>query len=172
MDKTVLTMLHTIQSSYEKLRSGQVAVADSDLDGVTAGLTYKSTDRPDDSECFVAGPEVGGVTLIFDGEGSATDTFSWSLYGYRTVGPGNIGPAEIVAAGTGLLGTAVSENGFLYADTIVITNPGSWYDVPIAIDSGNNRICKLCFDLVGFKYLSIRFTAIGGTSMQCYVSYF
>lgn len=169
-----MTMLHTIQSSYEKVRSAHVTAADSDLDGFTTGLTFKSTDRPADSECFTAGPEVGGVTLIFDGKGSAGDTFSWSLYGYRTVGPGNIGPAEIIAAGTGILGTAVSESGtgYLYADTIVITNPGSWYDVPVAIDSGNNRICKICFDFVGFKHLSVRFTAIGGTSMQTYVSFF
>ena len=169
-----MTMLHTIQSSYEKVRSAHVTVADSDLDGTTTGLTYKSSDRPADSECFVAGPEVGGVGVIFDGEGSDGDTFSWSMYGYRTVGEGNLGPAEIIGSGTGILGTALSESGtgYLYADTVAITNPGSWYDVPVAIDSGNNRICKVCFDLVGFKYLSVRFTVIGSTSMQAYVGFF
>jgi len=165
-------MLHTIQSSYESVRSSHVLAADADLDGTTAGLTYKSTDRPSDNECFIAGPEVGGVGIIFEGEGSENETFSWSMYGYRTVGEGNIGPAEIIGTGTGILGTAVSENGYLYADTIVVTNPGSWYDVPVAIDSGNNRICKICFDLAGFKYLSVRFTVIGCTSIQSYVAYF
>lgn len=165
---------HTIQSSYEKIRSGHVTSADTDLDGTTTGLTYKSSDRPSDSECFVAGPEVGGIGVIFDGEGSDLDTFSWVLYGYRTVSGTGIGPAEIIGAGTGALGPALSETGtgYLYADTVVITNAGSWYDVPVAVDSGTDRICKICFDMCGFKYLSVRFTAIGGTSMQAYVGYF
>ncbi len=172
-----MSMLHTIQSSYETIRADYVTVADSDLDGFTAGLTYKATDRPDD--VFEAGPEVGGITVIFDGVASDGDTFSWSMYAYRTVGErddgsSNIGPAEIVAAGTGIFGTAVSEtgDGYLYADTVVITNPGNWYDVPVAIDSGNDRICKICVDFAGFKFLSVRFTAIGSTSINAHVAYF
>ena len=100
------------------------------------------------------------------------------MYGYRTVADAdnssNLGPAEIIGSGTGIFGTAVSEtgDGYLYVDTVVITNPGNWYDVPVAIDSGNNRICKICFDFSGFKFLSVRFTAIGSTSINAHVAYF
>ena len=164
-------MQHTIQSSWERIRSSYVTVADTDLDGVTTGLTYKSSDRP--SDCWTAGPEAGGTTVIFDGEASNNETFAFTLWGYRTVGQ-DIGPAEIVCAGTGAFGTALSETGtgYLYADTLVITNPGSWYDVPVAIDSGNDRICKICFDLCGFKYLSVRFTTINSASINGHVAYF
>ena len=164
-----MSQLHTHQSSYQKIRSNFVTAADATLS------SYKATDRPADSECFVAGPEVGGVSVIFAGSGSDNDTFSWILYGYRAVGEGaNIGPAEFICSGTGILGAAEAEigSGYLYADTIVITDPGNWYDVPVAVDSGNNRICKICFDLCGFKYLHVRFTAIGGASMQAYVGFY
>ena len=167
-----MSQLQTHQSSYQKIRSDFISVADTALDGVTAGITYKSTDRPSDSECFVAGPEVGGVTVIFSGVGADDDTFSWALWGYRTVAEDQVGPAEFICSGTGILGTALAEIGDRYADTIAITDPGNWYDVPVAIDSGNDRICKICFDLCGFKYLHVRFTVIGGTSMQGYVSFF
>ena len=168
-----MTMLHTIQSSYERIRAEYITVADAALTPATAGLTYKASDRP--SDCFEAGPAAGGgMCVIFDGEATDGDTFSWSLYGYRTVAEGGIGPAEIICSGTGIFGTAVSDtgDGYLYVDTIVITNPGSWYDVPVAIDSDSNRICKICFDFAGFKFLSVRFTVIGSTSINGHVAYF
>jgi len=128
------------------------------------------------ADVWKAGPESGGTTVIFLGTGAADTTFSWSMHGYRTVGEGGVGPGEVIAEGTGILGAAVSEVGDRYADTIVITNPGSWYDVPVAIDSGNNRICKVCFDLCGFRYILVQFTDIGGggqaTGMTAYCAYF
>ena len=161
-------MQHTIQSSYEALRSAIVTSADATL------TSYKSTDRP--SDIWSGGPEVGGVGIIFIGTGADDATFSWSLHAYRTVGESNVGPAEFIANGTGILGAAVSEVGDRYADTISITEAGSWYDVPVAVDSGNNRICKVCFDLCGFKYILVQFTDIGGvgeaTGMNAYISYF
>ena len=163
-------MLHTMQSSYQPLRKSLVTVSDSALDGVTAGLTYKSTDRPDD--CFEAGPEVGGVGVIFIGTGADNSTFSWKLYGYRTVAESGVGPGEFIAQGNGILGTALSEVGTRYADTLVVTVPGSWLDVPVAVDSGNNRICKVCFDLCGYRYLYAEITLGTATGIQPYVGFF
>jgi len=150
------------------MRSSIITTADATL------TSYKSTDMP--SDVWEAGPAAGGVTVIFIGTGADDATFSWSLHGYRAVGQDQVGPGEIIASGTGILGAALSEIGTRYADTINITNPGSWYDVPVAIDSGNNRICKVCFDLCGFKYVISQFTAIGAggqaTGMNSYVAYF
>jgi len=169
-------MQHTIQASYEKVRSGFVTSDDTVLDGITSGLTYKSSDRPA-SECWESGPAVGANTVLFIGNGAENTTFSWKMYGYRTAAEDGVGPAEIIAEGTGIMGTALAEVGTRYADTVVITNPGSWLDVPVAIDSGNDRICKVCYDFCGFKYLYTEFTNIGGgggevTSIQAYVAYF
>ena len=160
-----MSMIHTIQSSYQAVRK-EFVTADATL------TSYSGTSRP--SDCFEAGPEVGGVGIIFAGVGSDTDTFSFSMHGYRTAAENGIGPAEFICSGTGALGPVETElgNGSLYADTILITQQGSWYDVPVAIDSGNDRICKVCYDFCGFKYLYVDFTAIGGTSMNAYVGYF
>ena len=163
-------MQHTIQSSYEAIRSGFVTTDDSAL------TSYKSTDRPT-SECWESGPATGGVSVIFIGNGADNTTFSWTLYGYREAAEDSVGPAEFIASGTGILGAALAEVGTRYADTIVVSVPGSWLDVPVAIDSGNDRICKVCFDLCGYKYLYVLFTNVGGgggeaTSIQAYVSFF
>lgn len=170
-----MAMLHTMQAGYQKIRSDFVSSDDSALDGVTSALTYKSTDRPV-NECFVAGPEVGGIGVIFIGNGADDTTFGFKLYCYRTVAENGVGPAEFICSGTGILGTALSEVGTRYADTVVITNAGNWLDVPVAIDSGNNRICKVCFDLCGYRYLYVEFSGVGGageaTSMQSYVAFF
>ena len=160
-----MSMLHTMQSSYQAMRSSFVTVD-------TTLASYKSSGRPSDS--FTAGEEVAGVGIIFAGVGSDEDTFSWSLHGWRVASESGVGPAEFICSGTGALGPVVTElsNSSLYADTVSISDPGSWYDVPVAIDSGNDRICKVCFDLCGFKYLYVDFTAIGGTSMNGYVGFF
>jgi len=165
-----MSMSHTIQTSYEAVRSGYVAADDTALDGATSGRTYMQADRRV-AECWEAGPEVGGVTLIFAGSSADTETFSWKLYGYRVEGP-----AEFVCEGTGALGPAVAPGGKLYADTLVITDPGNWLDIPVAVDSTNNRICKVCFDLCGFKHLYVEFSDFGGvgeaTDIQAFVAFF
>lgn len=166
-----MSMTHTFQSSYERMRLNFV-IAD---DSAYTASTYVSGSRPTD--CWQAGPEVGGVGIIFIGTGVANNTFGWELYGYRVASEDGVGPAEFIGSGTGALGTAEAEVGDLYADTIVITDPGSWLDVPVAIDVGNNRVCKVCFDLCGYKYVYVRFVDIGGggaeaTSMNAYIGYF
>lgn len=164
-----MSMLHTMQSSYQRMRKFFITSDDNSLP------SYKSSDRPED--VFECGPEVGGVGIIFIGDGVENDTFSWSIYGYRACGLDGVGPGEFICSGTGLLGTAVSEVASLYADTITITDPGSWLDVPIAIDVGNNRICKVCFDLCGYKYIYVMFTGVGGggvevDSINAYLGFF
>lgn len=122
------------------------------------------------------------VCIIFAGEDTANETFSWRLWAWRN----NNGPAEHVANGTGVLGsqdvvlypdsgTAVTAS-TLWADTLSITNNTfikTWY----VADSGNNRVAKLWGDLAGYEWIYCEITNAGDAGgeaglVSVYYAYF
>jgi hypothetical protein len=106
------------------------------------------------------------VEIIFGGTNAENETFSFGIFGYAN----NNGPAELICTGTGILGaqdivkypeTAVAVTGW-WADTLVVT---SYHPTTIIVaDSGNDRVAKLCFDTIGYKYLKCYIYDADGTT--------
>jgi hypothetical protein len=144
-----------MQNGYEPLRVDYATADDSVKDGTTANLTFQHVDMP--STVKQVGPEANICEMLFEGAGSENDTFSFKLYSYSVNGP-----AEIICAGNGILGTAKYDNDHLYCDTVTFTEQTNWLDTPVTVDSGNNRICRVCTDLFGTRFIDIEFTNVGG----------
>lgn len=112
--------------------------------------------------------KVNGLSLCFAGGDSADDAFTWTVFAWRNEN----GPAEIVADGTGLLGTQgvikFPHNGVatntLWADTLVISND-RWFKEIEATSEGGNSVSKVWFDAAGYRYFYVEIpTAVGVTS--------
>lgn len=120
------------------------AGTDQTCDNVTTrGSTVDAVELP---------PHANAGLVLFHGTDTADETMAWMLVGWRGLG----GPAEFIANGTATLGTqqleAATTTG-LYADTIAITAQ-KWPSIISIVDSGNNRVAKLVFDLCGIKHIA------------------
>lgn len=134
----------TIQTGHNSLRTG-VTADDTPLDGATKNLTYAIGDKP--STAATVHPNWNNVQIYFYGTDAANETCNFKLYAYR-----EDGPAVLVCYGSFILGTAVTGGtSEYYADTISITDV--WPAEVVVSDSGNNRVCTLAFDVIGYKYL-------------------
>jgi len=105
------------------------------------GLTTTVDIRQDDNAAIVT----------FYGTTTANQSLDWMLVGWREGGP-----AEHIATGTALLGTqrvATGTSTTLYADTITISSQ-TWPKTVSVVDSGNDRIAKLVFDLCGIAWIA------------------
>lgn len=115
-----------------------------------------------------AGTNARNVQLIFAGGDTANETFSWKVYAWRN---GN-GPAELVAYGTGVLGSQAvvkyPHNGAAatsryWADTLVVTDGSRWPKTVYSTDeTGNNEAAKLVFATLGYKYFYVEITSADG----------
>ena len=150
-----MSMYHTLQAGYEPLRKDYATSDDSVKDGTTTGLTFMFSDKPAITK--QVGPEANICEILFEGAGSANDTFSFKMYSYSVNGP-----AEIIAAGDCILGTAKYDSTHLFCDSVTFTDLTNWLDTPVRVDHGNNRMCRVCFDLFGTRFIDIEFTNIGG----------
>jgi hypothetical protein len=151
-------MLHTIQGTYESMRTGDVTTDDTALDGETSGYTYHWHDKP--SEAFELGQEFNSCEIIFTGGYECADNtanadttddgnFAFNIYGYT-----ERGPAEFLCEISGTVGTArITDSTLaLYVDTLTVSSQKHMKKLMVE-DSGNNRIAKLSFDVLGYKYL-------------------
>ena len=152
-------MYHTLQAGFEPLRQVYATSDDSVKDGTTVNLTFQAGDRP--SNVKQIGPEANICEIMFEGAGSVNDTFSFKMYSYSVNGP-----AEIICAGDCVLGTAKYDADHLFCDTVTFTDVSNWLDTPVAVDNGNNRIFRVCFDLFGTRFIDIEFTNIGGGGLE------
>jgi hypothetical protein len=164
-------MLQTFQGSYILLAEATQDI--SGFDGTSPGLTSHWHDLPADRPAgespnirdatqgtVMLGPEANGCVIIAACVSTATEdkNGNFELWGWP-----ELGPAEYIAdisCTTGLnyindISTA------LYVDTMTIAEQFHVKNLT-AKDSGNNRICKLQFDLAGIKYLSCRWYDITG----------
>jgi hypothetical protein len=107
--------------------------------------------------------------VSFCGGTAADKTFSWKIYAWR----GSRGMCELVAYGTGTLGTqavvkyphnSATATSKFWADTLTITKD-AWLSTTSAIDNGgDNRVAKLKFAANGFKYFYCEITSADNSS--------
>jgi len=154
-----MSVLHTIQASYEPMRSGDVTTDDTALDGETDGYTYHCEDRP--KEAYKLGPEYNSCEIIFTGGYECADNtenadttdggnFAFKFYGYA-----EHGPAEYLCDVSGTIGLArISDSTLaLYADTLTIASQAHIKTISTADAAGSDRIAKLIFDTCGLRYI-------------------
>lgn len=150
--------LHTIQTSYEKMRSKGV---DSDEATIT---DFKPSARiADDADTSTAwyplNQESNGAEIIFYQEdGTANVNSTVQVWG-RAV---NNGPAELVAEISGTVGTAsiLNDTTALAWDTMTIVFDGLPVNIVASDASGSNRVSRITFDTMGLKYLKPIWTDI------------
>lgn len=145
-------MLNTIQGTYEPLRpeTGEV-------DGTLSVNAWDWTAKP--STAFRTGPEWNSMEMIFKfpSDATANDDADGNIFGYVENGPKEWIAEISVTAGTATIGADAAS---LYGDTIVIGSQGHPTTVSVS-DSATNRAAKLTFDILGYKYISVEFTAAG-----------
>lgn len=134
--------------------------------------TRVMTPRP--SELWEIGPEANAVGIIFSGQALNDTTAHYALYTWRDNGPRELALSGKINFSDGCMYDTTS---YLYADTITIDEARNWFSIPDVIDVGNDRVCKLAFDPVGYKYWRIDFTDVGvgansADSVQAYGSFF
>jgi hypothetical protein len=125
------------------------------------------------------------------GGGTINDTFSWKLYAWRTMN----GPGELVATGTGLLGSqavttypanvgtneaGVSPTGTatskFWIDSFTVTTQ-YWLNTLNVSLVGGNSVATLGFDTFGYEWFYFEITDADGTGteaelMTMYYSFF
>lgn len=145
-----MSLLETKQDKYYVLRAVS-ATDDTAMDLAGTDSTCDFENIP--SYAITVPHRVNSINIIFKGTDGANEIMNWALYAYK-----EDGPAEFIANGTATLGTqpvdsdVAGATGGFYADTISITSQ-KWLRVLSVIDSGNDRVAKLTFDLCGYKYL-------------------
>lgn len=176
------SLTNTIRAKYILLR------AEADENSSTIDLTSAGdfAQKPSAAIRLPANGDSGyanAVQLIFCGGSAADKTFSYKLYGWRN---GN-GPAEMLATGTGTLGTQAvvkyphnsntATNKF-WADTLAISDQGAVKTFYVSDASGANRVAKLYGDICGYEWLYCEITGADGATgneagdVSVYFSYF
>jgi len=161
-----MPMLHTLQTSYEPMRSADVTADDTLIDpsGSAGNWLTDFTSR----DVYELGPETNGVEIIFWAEADETDYFGCKLWG-GAVGTPSI--AEFICDMSGQAGAAIADvtnpdnTSRLFVDYIYIFDQAH-IDMVGLLDSsrGNNRIAKLAFDTYGYKFLYPEFYTVGDTT--------
>lgn len=154
-----MTMMHTIQACYEKMRVADVTLDDTGFDGVTKGQRYTDITTRD---VYMYDTAANGVEIMFSGECVDGDTFGAEIWNISTDGIG-----DKVADITGAAGTAVADmtnmdnTSRLFMDTITISEEFHLKEVTVA-DSANNRFAKIGLDTLGSKGGAVTFHSVGG----------
>ena len=168
--------VETVQKGYSLVRStvdgDESAVIDLTTDGEWAvrptGIFKVQSNRREETQAnaisltFAAGIDAGTT--------ADAKTLSWKIYAWKEAES----PAEYVALGTATFGTqdvgrlpdkTHQLTGALrnWADTIVITT--QYFPQTLAVSTvGSNSVCKLSFDLAGYKYIYVELTDCDGTT--------
>ena len=143
--------LHTIQTSYEKMRG-----ADVDADEATITDFRPSARVTDDADASTAwyplNQESNGAEIIFYQEDATPNVNSTVQLWGRAV---HNGPAELIAEISGTVGTAniLNDTTALAWDTMNIIFDGLPVNIVASDSSGANRPARITFDTMGLKYL-------------------
>jgi hypothetical protein len=141
------------------------------IDILDPGLLDPTTDIPK-SVAHRAISNANGIVFSFAGGDADDDTFSWNLYGWKNEN----GPAELVADGTGILGSQavikwphnrVPVANRFWADTIVVSN-NYWIKRVDATKTGGNSVAKLWFDTAGYRFFSVEIPTSTGNMSAFY----
>jgi len=112
---------------------------------------------------------VNAIQFIFCGGAAADKTFSWKIYAWRVTN----GPAELLAYGTGTLGTQAvvkypdsgsTATSKFWTDTLAISAQGLPKTFTLADYAGGNRVAKLTGDLCGYDWIYCEITSADGTT--------
>ena len=150
--------LHTIQSSYEKMRKVDV---ESDEATIT---DFKPSARVMDeldasTEWWAPNQEANGAEIIsYQADGTANQNATAQIWGRGT----HNGPAILIAEVSGTVGTAsiLNDTTALAWDTLNIIFDGLPVNIIASDATGSNRIARLTFDTMGLKYLKPIWTDI------------
>ena len=108
------------------------------------------------------------LQAIFCGGAAADKTFAYKIYAWRA----DNGPCELLAYGTGVLGTQAvvkypsggdATNKF-WADTLTITYQGMPEMFYLADNEGNNRVAKMYGNLSRYEWIYAEITAADGAT--------
>lgn len=124
----------------------------------------------------IAETAINGITFAFAGGDANDDAFTWKIFAWRNEN----GPAELVADGTGVLGTqavvkyphnldATATNKF-WADTLVISNEYWMKEIEATADGGNS-VSKIFLDAAGYRYFYVEIPTSVGV-MSSWLGYF
>ena len=115
---------------------------------------------------FLAISKANGIVISLAGGDADDDAFTWKIFGWKNEN----GPAELVADGTGILGSQAvvkyPHNGAaatskFWADTLVASN-NYWIKRVDATNIGSNSVAKIWFDTAGYRFFLIETpTAVG-----------
>ena len=119
--------------------------------------------------------KANGLIFYFAGGDANNDAFTWKVYAWRNEN----GPAEIVADGTGILGSqavvvwphnpGVPVSDRFWSDTLVVSN-SYWIKRVQASTIGSNSVAKLWFDTSGYRYFYVEVPISAGV-MASYIAY-
>ncbi len=122
----------------------------------------------------IAISDINGIVFYFAGGDANDDAFTWKIYAWRNEN----GPAELVADGTGILGSqavvkfphnSVAVANKFWADTLVVSNE-RWIKDVEATTAGGNSVSKVWIDTAGCRYFYVEIpTAVG--DMSVYLGY-
>jgi len=168
-------MLQTIGTGYEPMRPSDVTVADTAIDGQTAGYTNSFNDKS--SYAKKLGAEYNGIELFFtggwdfvvkglntnDSDGSAEQGCAFALYGYAENGPAmKICDGSIHLGDAYLDSTAASLDAThgMFCSSITVATETHLTSVTIADVDSTRGVAKLAIDTVGYSFLHIEYPDI------------
>lgn len=162
--------LKTSQLSYRPLR-GIVSSADTDLTATTGTwATFVSTYHPVSGSSPIAkkiSPWENKLIICFDFKNANSDTCAVSIYVYTEGGPAEfVCSIDTITAGAMVSDLDHSATSRYFGDTIgTITQAfiGGSGAVSEVDSAGANRMAKLQFDVVGYKYILCLFTNISAS---------
>jgi hypothetical protein len=165
MKKFVIVFVLCVIALCSTAKGGEYAVlrAEANENTVLLDLTTDGSDANRPATAEGIGKAVDTIYVAFCGGAAADKTFSWKIYAWR----GSRGMCELVAYGTGTLGTQAvvkyPHNGEtatdrLWADTLVITAQAWPTTVSVIDGAGDNRVAKLKFTANGYRYFYCEIT--------------
>lgn len=165
----------TIAVTHEKVTCSAVNAAP--MDGITAGRLY--TDYATGNQVVILSDpgviksSLDHVSIASIGVGAANDTAVFDMFGVPDdFNSDQLSPAELIGRITATLGTALDPDGNRYFDSLVIGV--SYHPLTIGFqDVGNNRICRMVLDGIGYRKLVFQpITFTGLTSISFIVREF
>ena len=161
-----MTVNHTIQLSYEAMRTADVT-ADESLIDPTGSDSNKWISEFTRNDVYELGPEANAVEIIGWAEADDTDYVDFQLWGGAQCMGKTV--ASFLCEVSAQCGAAIADitnadsTERLFIDTMSITSQAHVKSI-VVDDNGNNRFAKISLDTTGLKYLLPMFTNIGDTT--------
>jgi len=155
-------VLHTTQSGIGTLRSAYTDASTADV--LHDENTSKWANKP--AHAVQIGDEINAIEIWWTGHADGDSVVAW-IYAARPNG-------DIVTVWTGTLtcGTLDSTSGANYIDTFSATTSYWGTTVSETDAAGGNRIARLHFDTMGYKWFWVLYDDTTVTGDESYVAYY